>query len=269
MVCAWVCSFHRGGDGSASCVVSVEFVVSAAAATAWMSGIGVSTRPGLASPDCAEVSGAEDCAGCVGSSGCAAPDWACVPSVCAAPDWRAPPHPIGPHQPPMRRAQAPSRRARARRVQLVIVSRTSSGCPLNLTAPRGADQPRAAGVFTNGNTSYDKCHHMHTCAEDIENIPENTRHCRASMHPTATSHPGLVTLSRRRGAPGPRRTRPGPRDTQPRPRRGANEGQDAEYGETTTWARCRSLTSEYPIEAMVRLSAPMKFSEPSARVEGP
>ena len=34
MVCAWVCSFLWGGDGAASCVVSVEFVVSAAAATA-------------------------------------------------------------------------------------------------------------------------------------------------------------------------------------------------------------------------------------------
>ena len=45
--------------------------------------------------------------------------------------------------------------------------------------------------------------------------------------------------------------------------------QDAEYGETTTWARWRSLTSEYPVEAMVRLRAPTKFSEPSARVEGP
>ena len=34
MVCAWVCSFHRGGTEAASCVVSVELVVSAAAAKA-------------------------------------------------------------------------------------------------------------------------------------------------------------------------------------------------------------------------------------------
>ena len=48
-----------------------------------------------------------------------------------------------------------------------------------------------------------------------------------------------------------------------------SDSQDAEYGETTTWARWRSFTSAYPVEAMVRLRAPTKFSEPSARVEGP
>ena len=51
--------------------------------------------------------------------------------------------------------------------------------------------------------------------------------------------------------------------------RSVSASQDAEYGETTTWARWRSLTSEYPVEAIVRLRAPTKFREPSARVEGP
>ena len=90
----------------------------------------------------------------------------------------------------------------------------------------------------------------------IENIPENTRRKRAGVHPRAHGHPGLVKLN-----PTPLRS--------PASSNWVSEAQDAEYGETTTWARWRSLTSEYPIEAMVRLSAPMKFREPSARVEGP
>ena len=34
MVCAWVCSFHRGGTEAASCVVGGKFVGLAAAAKA-------------------------------------------------------------------------------------------------------------------------------------------------------------------------------------------------------------------------------------------
>ena len=97
---------------------------------------------------------------------------------------------------------------------------------------------------------------MHIRAEAIENIPENTRRKRAGVHPRARSRPGLVKLS-----PIPLRS--------PASSNRVSEAQDAEYGETTTWARCRSLTSEYPVEAMVRLRAPTKFREPSARVEGP
>ena len=104
---------------------------------------------------------------------------------------------------------------------------------------------------------------MHIRAKAIENIPENTRRKRAGVQPQERARPGLVKLS-----PVPVSS-PASSNSAPASSRSVSASQDAEYGETTTWARCRSLTSEYPVEAMVRLRAPTKFREPSARVEGP
>ena len=235
--------------------------------------MGVSTRPGPGSPDCAAFSGwagragcaacgppawaaraasvrpaceasapdASALAGCAASAGvvwapfdwgsgvasareacgaaaCAVSDWGtcaaspCVASIlCAstAPDWVASTalawststaHDAG-TSPIADSASAPSTASDHVPYFIGISSQP------HLTVR--ANEPRAAGVFTNGNTSCDKCRRIRAQMEPREKIPSLSARERAGVqegHPWATNQP------RPRGTPRPR-------DPQPRPRR--------------------------------------------------
>src|SRR6266536_3155289 len=68
----------------------------------------------------------------------------------------------------------------------------------------------------------------------------------------------------------PARAMPGAgRPESPRPRQGPHGQRRCALGVTTTSTRWNSLRSEYPEVAMVRRSAPIRFIEPSATVDGP